>query len=186
MQFDFRNLSAGELAVLAILGSAVVAFINGVSAFVTAWVNSRSQRRLEYLKVVRVAKIREARVIRRILSRRIKYYLALRAGKKPVDLPDTAMDESTFLPLFMASDSWAQKLNILANQHKAIVTQLIATGPDVVAKDTKEAINRIVRILILMSFIVEAAVLRDSSDPAKYLWRLHLDARSFLRGNFED
>src|SRR5688500_201786 len=99
MQFDLTNLTAGHIVVITVIGTVVVALISALGALVTALVNARSTRRLEYMKVVRATKTRQARLIRRVLNRRIKYLLALRAGKQP--LPLTDVDESTFLPPFI-------------------------------------------------------------------------------------
>jgi hypothetical protein len=189
MRLDLTTLTAGQIALLTVavtvIGSIIVAAISAIAAFITALVNARTNRRLDYLKVVRTAKAEQLEQFRVNLALKIRVFMAVRAGSPPIEaMEDLPLDEPAFLPVFVVVDQYAQRLTRLANkQQKAVFGAMNGISMvDPLPDETIKEVDKLVQIYILLNHFIEVFALQDTADPVRYTWRLRVNAAQIFEG----
>jgi hypothetical protein len=185
VRFDLTNLSAGQIALLTALATLIAATINAIGAAVTAWVNGRSARRLEYMKMVQATKAKQARLIRRRLNVEMTYWLKLVAtGRKLPPSADIDSAPPMMLPMFLAGDRLAGKLSqALGSQSKA-VKRMVRESPEQLSPDTIAELRHLIQTVGVFLGYLELSVLRPAADPTRYLWRVRMEAWLITRGRY--
>lgn len=182
-KLDLTTLSAGQIALVTVIGSLLAAVIAAVSSYVTATINTSSAARLEYNRVIREAKIEQTQELRDTLDRQIQTYIDVRASRKPPRQTGSCEDSGIYLPVFLASDT--QALVRLANDKRRALEDVFAANPDTVSDDTLRQVFEYLQVLIVLKHMVEISLLTSNVDPTAYETMVRDQAQKMLQSVYD-